>query len=1012
MQQEMSGSPGEPPRTASLHRRSPLVAPQASRHGGVFSAWLAALLAVVAWGLFALPAAAEDVPPRPPWTQSRVTGSPEPPRPYVTENAFPQLHFRQPVLLLPIPGTDRLVVAELAGRIDSFVDHPMSETRDEFLHLKKHVPEMSRVYGLAFHPEFEKNRQLFVCYVLENGLEDGSRVSRFHVRPTDPPAVDPASEEVLITWPSGGHNGGCLQFGPDGYLYISTGDGSGPNPPDPLQAGQDVTNLLSSILRIDVDRRGTNVPYRVPPDNPLVDLPEARGEIWAYGFRNPWRMNFDAVRGDLWVGDVGWELWEMIYRVVPGGNYGWSVVEGPQPIDPDGPRGPTPILPPTVAHSHTEAASITGGDVYWGDRLEELRGAYVYGDYVTGKLWGLRLDEQGEVGWHEELADTSMQVISFGVSQQRDLYLLDYGGSIHHLVPNPDADRLTQFPRKLSETGIFASVPDQEPAAGVVPYSVRATMWQDGATTQRWIALPGDSRVEAQKSEWAFPKGTVLVKTLSLPAAAGRPVRVETQLLHYDGEHWHGYSYRWNESQQDAELVSAEGDEAYWDIERSRSEVAAEKVRWQYPARADCMRCHNTRSGPPLAFGPMHLAGESPHRGRGRDQLRWLEAVGVLHGMPAAKEEDALVDPYREPADLARRARSYLHINCAHCHRRGAGGSVLSHMQYDLKLEKAQLIDAIPSQGDLTVERARVIAPGEPSRSVLLHRVAKTGQGHMPRLGPHQVDSEGLALLATWIARMDQHGQVAAKKPERSVAAIPDWLRKQFDEHRAISTEQLAQEIASPSDALPVVLALDRGALPPDQQQQLAAAASNHPNTIVRDLFERFLPEGQRRQRLGDRIDPQSILALHGDPQRGERLFFAEGGSQCQQCHTVRGRGKSLGPDLTEIGSQRSRQELLQAMLQPSAVIDPKYQTYLLVTVDGRAFTGLLIERSDEQVILRDTEHQEVKVPADEVDQLVVQQRSMMPDDQLRQLTAQEAADLLAFLVNLRATGNKLSDDH
>ncbi len=968
------------------------------------------LVSLICWA-FAFPLTAEEVQPRPPWTTSRVTGSPEPPRPYVTKNAFPHLSFREPVELLPIPGTDRLIVAELAGQIDSFANESQSEDREPFFDIKSHAPEMTHIYGLAFHPEFEENRQLFVCYVFPAGREDGSRVSRFRVSETDPPTVDPDSEEVLITWLSGGHNGGSLQFGPDGYLYISTGDGAGPNPPDPLKAGQDVSNLLSSVLRIDVDQTGTDAPYRIPPDNPFVDHPNARPEVWAYGFRNPWRMSFDRAGGDLWIGDVGWELWEMIYRGVPGGNYGWSITEGPQSIDPDGRRGPTPILPPTVAHSHAEAASITGGHVYWGDRLKELQGAYIYGDYETGKVWGLRLDDQKEVSWHEELADTAMRIVSFGVDLEGELYLLDYGGSIHRLVPNPDTDRPTTFPRKLSETGLFASVPDQQPAAGVVPYSIRATMWQDGATSRRWIALPGDTRVEAKDGKWLFPEGAVLVKTLSLPSVDDRAVHVETQLLHFDRSDWHGYSYRWNESQQDADLVSAAGDEAHWDLQSPSTDDTAPTVPWRYAARVDCMRCHNTWSGPPLAFDAMQLGSERPD-GHSENSLERLEAVGVIRGATDQTDSKTLVDPHQEKADLAERARSHLHVNCAHCHRQHAGGSVVSQMQYDLELQNAQLLDVVPSQGDLSIDDARVISPGDPTRSVLLHRVAKTGQGRMPRLGSHEVDPRGLALLTEWIAQMDADGQLPADSQEgRRPAAIPDWLHDRLDDPDAIDAQQLARRLPSPADALPIVLAVDRGELPPGHQEWLIAAASEHPNPIVRDLFERFLPEDQRRQRLSDRIDPRSILALEGDPGRGERLFFSDGSTQCQQCHIVDGRGKELGPDLTEIGSLRSREELLRGLLEPSAVIDPDYQTYVLETINGQIFNGLLMERTAAQVTLRDAEHRDVKVPADEIEQLVVQPRSMMPDGQLRDLTAQEAADLLAFLVSLRKSGEAAPSD-
>ncbi len=165
--------------------------------------------------------------------------------------------------------------------------------------------------------------------------------------------------------------------------------------PDPFQTGQDTSDLLSSILRIDVDHPPAGKPYRIPEDNPFFNRKGSRPEVWAYGLRNPWRMSFDRASGALWVADVGWELWEMVYQVERGGNYGWSIMEGPQSIHPDWKRGPTPILPPVKAHPHTEAASITGGFVYNGHRLKELVGAYIYGDWVTGKIWALRKPQSG-----------------------------------------------------------------------------------------------------------------------------------------------------------------------------------------------------------------------------------------------------------------------------------------------------------------------------------------------------------------------------------------------------------------------------------------------------------------------------------------------------------------------------------------------------------------------------------------------------------------------------------------
>ncbi len=322
--------------------------------------------------------------------------------------------------------------------------------------------------------------------------------------------IDPRSEQVLLKFWSGGHNGGCLDFGKDGYLYISTGDGAIPSPPDIMNTGQDCSDLLSSVLRIDVDHSDPGRTYRIPPDNPFLNLPKVRPEIWAFGFRNPWRMSIDKATGDLWVGDVGWELWELVHKVKRGGNYGWSVMEGPQPVHVNGLRGPGPILPPIKAHPHSEAASITGGYVYHGTRLPELAGTYIYGDYQSGIIWGLKA--QGDtVTWQKEIARTPIHLSAFGEGADGELYLLDHDRThqVYRLVRNPAAKESHDFPRRLSQTGLFASTRDHQPAPGVIPYSVNSELWADGATAERFLAVPGNGRIGLDNQGiWQFPDGS------------------------------------------------------------------------------------------------------------------------------------------------------------------------------------------------------------------------------------------------------------------------------------------------------------------------------------------------------------------------------------------------------------------------------------------------------------------------------------------------------------------------
>ncbi len=941
------------------------------------------------------------------WTTSRVLGSPDPPPPYRVVRAFPNLKFKSPVLLARCPGNDRLFVGEQAGVLYSFVNEPGAQA-ELFCDLGKELTSISlhpqakaveAVYGLVFHPDFARNRQCYVCYTLsakdgrQQNLPQGTRVSRFVVTKTDPPRIDPASEEIVFTYLQGGHNGGDLHFGPDGMLYISTGDAASPNPPDPLSTGQDVSDHLSSILRIDVDRKDTGKNYAVPKDNPFVALPGAQPEIWAYGFRNPWRMSFDRHTGELFVGDVGWELWELVHRIEKGGNYGWAAMEGPQPIKTDE-QGPTPILPPLIALPHTIAASVTGGYVYRGRKFPELVGAYVFGDWETRRLWAARF-EGDRTTQFPEIARPSVRIVAFGEDNAGELYLLDHdGGTVHTIERNVPGSQNADFPRKLSQAGLFAptvgSPATLQPAPGVISFSINSRQWQDCATAEHWVALPGESfatlhadakpipgMVNWHSFRLHFPENAVLVKTISL---GGR--RLETQLLHFDGQDWQPYTYAWNADQTDAELVPADGAELEVAIDQQR-------VTWQFYSRSQCRSCHSSWSEFALAFQPEQLNRPGTD---GVNQLVTLTELGLIRrvakdGKPlppfddeSAARERKLVDPTDEKAPFDARARAYLHANCGHCHSSGGGGAVELRLQYPVEVADMKAVGVRPARGDFGLPSAAIIQSGEPLSSTLYFRMAKFGRDRMPHLGSEQPDEAGLKLIAEWIAAM----------PDDSSATGPVRIG-----------DAGGSSLADPRAALAAARRLGQGELKPAARQQVLTEATSLPPGPIRDLFEGYLPADAKGRRLGTSPRPASILALEGDASRGETVFWSSA-MNCGTCHKVGERGGLAGPDLSSIGKLRARNDLLESLLEPSRRIEPKHATYVVRTVSGAAVTGVVVKRDASGVTLRDSQNKEIALVAGEIERLKPSQRSLMPDGQMAGLTAQEAADLLAYLTSRR----------
>ena len=659
---------------------------------------LRAILCATAWlPLLVCPAGFSA--PRVPWTTSKVVGSPNAPAPLRVENAFPKLKFRAPVDAGAMPGSDLVFVLEQKGRLYSFPEGGDAERPNLVFDFSAHQP-FDSAYSFAFHPKFSENHFVFVCYVEPGGRTNGSHVSRFTLRPSTPPVIDPTSERVILRWLSGGHNGGKVAFGNDGDLYISTGDGANPDPPDfPYKTGQDISDLLAGILRIDVDHVvGTNT-YSIPADNPFVTTPGARPEVYAFGLRNPWRISFDRATGDLWAGDVGWEQWEMIYRIKSGGNYGWSIVEGPNThVRTDVQPGPGPIQTPLIALPHSEAASITGGLVYHGGKLPKLRGAYVYGDWETGKFWALR-NKGDELVSNEELCATPLKPVSFTEDHQGEILIVDYNGGLHHFVTNSAPAANAAFPRRLSETGVFSDTAPLNPAPGVTPYHINAEMWSDCARAERLLAVPGEGTIITENGRetiagrmWDFPSNTVFCKTLTLEMEQGNPAsrrRVETQLFHFNGQSWNGYTFRWNTAQTDAELVPKQGTNDVFMVKDARAPGGQREIAWRYVSRAECYRCHNSWAGETLSFNWLQLKTRGPE-----SELDRLSRLGLLRVQNPPQPLAVLANPYDESTPLPERARAWLHVNCGTCHREGAGGGIAARFNHELALEQMRAIDA------------------------------------------------------------------------------------------------------------------------------------------------------------------------------------------------------------------------------------------------------------------------------------------------------------------------------
>ncbi|MCA8965728.1 MAG: PQQ-dependent sugar dehydrogenase [Planctomycetes bacterium] len=670
------------------------------------------------------------------------TGLPTP-IPVQWTEAFPALLFDRPVFLVAPPdGSDRVVVGDQSGRIQIFANDPFVTSATMLLDLRGQVQYGGEegLLGFAFHPDYATTGWLYVYYTAGNPRR--SILSRFSISPGDANVADPASETILleVEEPFGNHNSGALAFGPDGKLYVACGDGGSAN--DPLDNAQNLQTLLGNILRLNDDGS-------VPGDNPFVGGSNGeRPEIWAYGLRNPWRMSFDRVTGQLWVGDVGQDEVEEVDLITRGGNYGWPVYEGELSNRNPGALPPTAFVQPVQTYHHYQGRSITGGYVYRGSAVPALVGAYVYTDFTSGRVWALVHDGDQTVS-NTQIASVTSPA-SFGEDEAGELYVCCFDGRIRKLLADAGGGPVTAIPTTLSATGLFADTAMLRPAPGVIEYDVNAPLWSDDARKRRWLALPGSSRIGFDATAaWTFAVGTALVKHFEIETAPGVTLRLETRVLLRQESGWVGFTYRWNGAGTDADLVGDVGDQVTFAVDDglggSRSQT------WRFPARAECLQCHTSAAGHVLGVRTRQLNRDFDFPVRTDNQLRtWSHLQLFTTDIGAHEQHPAYVDPLDAAAPLDDRARAWLAVNCANCHLPLGPTSVDLDLRFGVAATAMQLFGVGATTAVPGGSGQRAVA-GAHAQSDLWLRITRRDAYGMPPLGSNLVHDAGAQLLADWI---------------------------------------------------------------------------------------------------------------------------------------------------------------------------------------------------------------------------------------------------------------------
>lgn len=721
---------------------------------------------------------------------------------WATVNAFPNLTFEDPVKMIPQPNSNRLWVIGRQGHVWWFENNAGTTTKT--LALDHYNSTMGRedcgMLGLAFHPQFGQagspNRgYMYIWYNYRptgNSTSVGAnynRLSRFKLE-DGAATINPASEYVMInqfdehSW----HNGGDMFFGPDGFLYVPNGDEGGAN--DQFNNTQKMNGgLFSGVLRIDVDQNparshpirrqpqaGGTPPagwpatfsqgYSIPNDNPWLDPNGAiLEEFYAIGLRSPHRMTRDPVTGSVFIGDIGQSAREEIDVLAKGANYQWGYREG----DIAGPKAqPVPLIgadtPPIWSYARTQGDScVIGGHVYRGTSLAaDLGGKYIFGDYVSGRIWSMTWQGVSPVQVTQLTSLTGGTLSGFGLDHANELYLMSLGleGKILKLVHATTQ----QPPATLSATGAFSNLATLTPAAGVLPFDLNSPLWSDNAVKQRWIAVPNNGApydttetvAFNATSEWSYPAGTVLIKHFDLPIDDTNPTvrkRIETRFsVKTAAGDWYGVTYKWRADGSDADLLNSSATE---DIAITTAGGGKRVQQWYFPSRNDCTACHIPASSQVLGPRTWQLNGTYAYPGTSTtgNQLQIWSDLGMFDQTLTTTQIAGLlksVSIHDTTAPLETRVRSYIDSNCSSCHRPGGVQANLD-FRFTTPLAQQGIVNG-PLNNTLGIPGAHEVVPGSLAQSMMHIRVGSLDPAiQMPPLGKNVVDARALAVIAQWI---------------------------------------------------------------------------------------------------------------------------------------------------------------------------------------------------------------------------------------------------------------------